>query len=103
MDELKLMAEKIVKACKITLTDKNFQTPNYKIVKVILSEFQVILQYMERQNKVLLLNKKKELWSIKIIIDSADYSYDADLFDMVRSFHKLSRSMDENYILYQFY
>lgn len=102
MEQLTLLAEKIVNDCKIILNDKINQTPNIQIVKVILGEFEEILHCIKAQNKILFLNQKKELWSIKVIIDSADYSRDSELFDMVRSFQKLAKCMNEPQCLYQF-
>lgn len=102
MKQLKLLANTIVNDCKIILNDKTNQTPNLQIIKVILEEFEEILHCIKTKNKILFLNQKKELWSIKVIIDSADYTSDFELFDRVRSFQKLAKSMNESQCLYQF-
>ena len=102
MEQLTLLAEEIVNACKITLNDKTNQTPNIQIVGVILREFEEILYCIKTKNKIQFLNPKKELWSIKVIIDSADYTSDVELFDMVRSFQKLAKCMNESQCLYRF-
>ena len=102
MEQLTLLAEKIVNDCKIILNDKTNQTPNIQIVKVILGEFEEILYCIKTKNKIQFLNHQKELWSNKVIIDSADYTSDFELFDMVRSFQKLAKCMNESQCLYQF-
>lgn len=102
MEQLTLLASKIVNDCKIILNDKNNQTPNIQIIKVILEEFEEILHCIKTKNKILFLNQKKELWSIKVIIDSADYTSDFELFDRVRIFQSLAKYVNESQCLYQF-
>ena len=54
MEQLTLLASKIVNDCKIILNDKNNQTPNIQIIKVILKEFEEILHCIKTKNKMLL-------------------------------------------------
>lgn len=67
MKQLELLANKIVNDCKIILNDKTNQTPNLQIIKVILEEFEEILHCIKTKNKILFLNREKELWSIRCV------------------------------------
>ena len=87
----------IITECQAILSNDGYITPNRKIIGVILREFEEIRDWYLSTNKILLLsNKNWKLWSIKTIIDSANYDFDAMLFDKVREFQKQCDMLDES-------
>lgn len=102
MEQIKIVVKDMIHQCQDILSDDSSKTPNRNIIEVILREFQEISDYIEKYNQILLLNKKRQLWSIRTIIDSADYSYDNELFDQVRSFQNMCKELDEKFIAYKY-
>ena len=104
MDQIKALINEVIQDCQNILVDKSYQTPNIPIINVILREFIEMKDYLAVNNKILLLDKDKlwTLWSIRTIIDSADYGFDKDLFDKVRMVSRLSEKLDEKYVVYKY-
>lgn len=92
----KLMNE-IITECQAILSNDGYITPNKKIIGVILREFEEIRDWYLSTNKILLLSRDTwKLWSIRTIIDSANYDFDDMLFDKVRAFQKQCDMLDES-------
>lgn len=95
--------DEIIYECEKILKNTNYYTPNKQIINVILKEFSEIKNFYAINKKILLLsNKTWKLSSIRVIIDSADYSYDSLLFDKVRKFERLCLKLDSNMVKYRY-
>ena len=103
MISLEELMNEIINDCKSVLNDDNFSTPNKEVISIILREFTEIREFYILNKKILLLsNGNWKLWSIRTIIDSADYSFDNELFDKVRKFEKLCRILDPSLVVYKY-
>ncbi|MBQ2894941.1 MAG: hypothetical protein IJE92_05430 [Clostridia bacterium] len=103
MKNLEKTINEIINECRDILSNDDCITPNRKIIGVILREFEEIRDWYISTNKILLLSKKNwKLWSIKTIIDSADYGFDSVLFDKVREFQKQCDALDESFKDYRY-
>ena len=97
LKNLEKIINEIITECQAILSNDGYITPNRKIIGVILREFEEIRDWYLSTNKILLLsNKNWKLWSIRTIIDSANYDFDAMLFDKVREFQKQCDMLDES-------
>ncbi|MBQ7314786.1 MAG: hypothetical protein IJW83_02100 [Clostridia bacterium] len=93
----------IINTCEHLLNDTEYKTPNTFVIQVILREFKDIQDFYACNKKVLLLSKQHwTLWSIRTIIDSADYDYDEELFDKVREFAQFCKTLSENMVVYKY-
>ena len=87
----------IITECQAILSNDGYITPNKRIIGVILREFEEIRDWYLSTNKILLLSRYTwKLWSIRTIIDSANYDFDDMLFDKVRAFEKQCDMLDES-------
>lgn len=103
MKVIEEIMNEIIYECEKLLKNTNYYTPNKQIINVILREFSEIKDFYAINNKILLLsNKTWKLSSIRVIIDSADYSYDSLLFDKVRKFERLCLNLDSNMVKYRY-
>ncbi|MBE5730663.1 MAG: hypothetical protein E7350_01760 [Clostridiales bacterium] len=101
--DIENIIREIIDDCEKTINKDNLQTPNKFVIKVILNEFIEIRDFYAAKKKILLLGDKNwKLWSIKTIIDSADYKYDAGLFDKVRTFEKNCKLLDNDLFVYKY-
>ena len=81
MEEMEMLIKQIIDDCLVLLNDSINYTPNKFVIRVILNEFIEIRDYYYSNNRILLLSKKNwKLWSMRTIIDSANYNYDNELF-----------------------
>lgn len=102
MEEIEKLMKQIIDDCLKLLNDDTYSTPNKFVIKVILNEFIEIRDYYSN-NRILLLSRGNwKLWSIRTIIDSADYNYDDKLFDKVRSFSNMCNMLSEESIVYKY-
>lgn len=91
MEQLEILTNEIIKECDDIL--KLNSSPNISVVKVIKHEFEVINETLLETGKVVVLNRNKDLWAMKTIIDSAWYEYDKLLFKKVFEFNKLCKKL----------
>lgn len=89
-------AENIVHFCNESLV--NDYLPNKEVITTIRREFENIIISIRDESKVPVLNKNRLLTSTKIMIDSANYDYDNELFDLIRDFQKQVEYADETFI-----
>lgn len=90
----------IIDLCQQTLLDKT--TENVEVIKIILREFKEILISIDANDKIPVLNKNRDLWATRTMIDSADFNYDDELFSQIREFQKLCRKIEEKFIKVKF-
>ena len=103
MEEIEKLIKQIIDDCLKLLNDDTNSTPNKFVIKVILNEFIEIRDYYYSNNQILLLDRENwKLWSIRTIIDSADYNYDNELFDKVRLFSNMCNTLSEESIVYKY-
>ncbi|MBQ9715171.1 MAG: hypothetical protein IJV77_02030 [Clostridia bacterium] len=103
MQNIENLINEIIDSCETIIKNKNYFTPNIKIINVIFNEFKEIKEFYEFNKKILLLSKPVwKLTSIRVIIDSADYNYDSKLFDNVRKFKRYTDTLDEKLIEYRY-
>lgn len=100
LEELKLKAIEIISECNKSLLNENSE--NFNVIRVILNEFESILKSIKTTCTVNVLNKKRDLWSSRTIIDSANFDYDKHLFSMVEEFSKLCRKLNSKYVKTKF-
>jgi hypothetical protein len=103
MKKINSMIDEIINDCTMILSDSSYTTPNTQIIQVILSEFCEIRDYYNSNGKILLLSKGVwKLWSIRTIVDSADYGYDKGLFNKIRKFEAYCKTIGHHYITYKY-
>ena len=103
MERIEMLIKQIIDDCLAVLKDSINYTPNKFVIRVILNEFVEIRDYYYSNNKILLLSKRNwKLWSMRTIIDSANYNYDNELFDKVRSFNNMCSALGEENIAYKY-
>ena len=91
IDKLNIYADEIIAMCNDII--KLNHSPNIVVVKGIKREFESIQHTIIKDKKVLVLTKAKDIWSSKLIIDSAYLEYDSNLFDKVFAFEKLCKKL----------
>lgn len=97
-DVLLNLTKDILNLCDATLEENS--SPNIEVVKIIKNEFQEQLNCINEGRKILVLNKQRDLWAARTIVDSADLGYDNKLFEMVFRFASLSEKVPEDEVLY---
>ncbi len=103
MKKINSMIDEIINDCTTILSDSSYTTPNTQIIQVILSEFCEIRDHYNSNGKILLLSKGVwKLWSIRTIVDSADYGYDKGLFNKIRKFEAYCKTIGRHYITYKY-
>ena len=83
-DYLIKLSKEIIEACDLIIKDN--VSPNVKVVEIIKREFEEQIVSLTEQKKVIVLNKGRDLWAVKTIVDSAYFDYDKALFDKVYEF-----------------
>jgi len=83
--------EKIVNICETVVAEG--ASPNVDVVKIIRREFEKIKDSVNKDGKIPVLNKKRELWACRTIVDSANLDCDDDLFQKVFAFEKMCRKL----------
>ena len=103
MEEMEMLIKQIIDDCLVLLNNSINCTPNKFVIRVILNEFIEIRDNYYSNNRILLLSKGNwKLWSMRTIIDSANYNYDNELFDKVRSFNSMCNTLGEENIAYKY-
>lgn len=92
IEQLKLKAKEIILMCNNIIALNN--SPNAFVINIIKREFELILDSLEKERKVIVLTKKKDLLASKVIYDSAlDLKCDSNLFDEVFEFEKACKKL----------
>lgn len=97
---MKEKTTEIINLCQQTLLNKT--TENTEVIKIILQEFKEILISIEATDKIPVLNKNRDLWASRTMIDSADFNYDDELFSLIREFQKICRKIEVKFIKVKF-
>ncbi len=99
LQDLTSAASDIVSCCRWDLQGACDQ--NRAVILVILDEFQKILDSIRTNGTIPVLNGKRQIWSCRTIVDSADLARNDELFGKVREFEKLCKRIDKKYIAVQ--
>ena len=92
IEQLKLKAKEIILMCNNIIALNN--SPNAFVINIIKREFELILDSLEKERKVIVLTKKKDLLASRVIYDSAlDLKCDSKLFNEVFEFEKASKKI----------
>ena len=81
-----LSSREIIAICEKCIAENT--SPNVFVIQVIKREFENILNSIIKEDKVIVLTKRRDLWACRTIIDSAEFDHDQDLFDKVYAFQK---------------
>ena len=101
MESLERLMNEIIAECVSAINSNS--SSNRFVIQVILKEFTEIKEFYILHRKILLLsNKNWKLWSIRTIIDSADFNFDNMIFDKVREFEKLCNHLESSTIVYKY-
>ena len=104
---LENFAREIIELCNNRLTEyscleeKNFSVEqNCLVINAILREFTELLKKKKKNQKLLLYSRKLPIGSRWTIIDSAEFDCleDNQLFDKVRNYNKLCKSVEAKYL-----
>ena len=92
IEQLKLKAKEIILMCNNIIALNN--SPNEFVINIIKREFELILDSLEKERRVIVLTKKKDLLASRVIYDSAlDLKCDSNLFDKVFEFEKTCKKL----------
>ncbi len=92
IEQLKLKAKEIILMCNNIIALNN--SPNAFVINIIKREFELILDSLEKERKVIVLTKKKDLFASRVIYDSAlDLKCDSNLFNEVFEFEKACKKL----------
>lgn len=92
IEQLKLKAKEIILMCNNIIALNN--SPNEFVINIIKREFELILDSLEKERRVIVLTKKKDLFASRVIYDSAlDLKCDSNLFDEVFEFEKACKKL----------
>ena len=101
LNALERLMNEIISECVSAINSNS--SPNRFVIEVILKEFTEIKEFYILHRKILLLsNKNWKLWSVRTIIDSADFNFDNMIFDKVREFEKLCNHLESTTIVYKY-
>ena len=92
IEQLKLKAKEIILMCNNIIALNN--SPNAFVINIIKREFELTLDSLEKERKVIVLTKKKDLFASRVIYDSAlDLKCDSNLFNEVFEFEKACKKL----------
>lgn len=92
IEQLKLKAKEIILMCNNIIALNN--SPNAFVINIIKREFELMLDSLEKERKVIVLTKKKDLLASRVIYDSAlDLKCDSNLFNEVFEFEKACKKL----------
>ncbi len=94
IEKLLVLAQEIIDLC--TLSENKESATNIEVIKLIKREFEKQYNSLDINKKAIVLNKKRDIWATRTIIDSADLKYNKDLFDKVFEFEKLCKKLKVN-------
>ena len=99
-DQLLKLAREIISLCDKILENKT--SPNIDVIKLIKREFEEQCDSLINENKVKVLNKRYELWSVRTILDSAFFEYDKNLFRKVFEFANICKHLKKSDVIIQY-
>lgn len=104
LNQLEVLANKIIIMCQNRLKERKCIDQNSFVINVILQEFLNNLKSIQNNLKVTVLNSERQLWSYRTIIDSAEFECTEDnaIFDEVRNFSKICKTIDKEFLLYEY-
>ena len=92
IEQLKLKSKEIIFMCNNIIALNN--SPNEFVINIIKREFELILDSLEKERRVIVLTKKKDLFASRVIYDSAlDLKCDSNLFNEVFEFEKACKKL----------
>ncbi len=97
LSTLTRLAKEIIEQCNLA-TD-TAHCPNREVIGIIKREFEQQYMSLTNNNKVVVLNKYKDLWATRTIVDSANLEYNQDLFEKVFQFAELCKKVNEQYLV----
>ena len=100
INQLISRSKEIIAMCNDIVLNK--ESPNVFVIQVIRREFETIEQTLIREGKVLVLNLKRDLWSTRTILDSANYENDTSLFEKVFEFEKMCKKLSKKQLKFQY-
>ena len=86
LENLKLQIEEIIEMCNACIKENT--SPNLFEINVIKREFTEIRDVLNKEKKIVVLTKEKDLWAYKVILDSAKLDFDRALFEKVYKFQR---------------
>ena len=99
-DMLITMAKSIIDMSNTVLLKS--ESPNKNVVQIIRQNFMSILKTLTSEGKVIVLNPQRDLQAARIIIDSADFEYDSELFGKVFEFKKICEKLPKDRLLFEY-
>ena len=98
IEELKVKAEEIIDMC-IDATARGTTPMNTWVINIIKKEFKDILKAIISENKVIVLTKRKDLWAVRVMVDSAELEHDNELFQKVFDFGIACRKLKKKQLI----
>ena len=86
----------ILQKCDLALT--NNSTENHLIINILKREFEEITMNIEKDGAVSVLNKNRDTYSTRLIVDSANLSINKELFDLIFTFAENIKKVDKKFI-----
>lgn len=96
---LKEEANEIIALC---VKELKTETPNVYVLKTIKEEFEKIIECIEQKGQIRVINSRKQLFSSKIISDSADFNFNKELFLKVADFSNKCEKISAKYLMILF-
>lgn len=90
-------AKAIIQNCDFALNDFT-SAENHSIIEVIKKDFIEISISLEKSGTIPVLNKQRNIYSTFIITDSANLSFNRDLFDLVFIFAEKIKKINKTNI-----
>lgn len=86
----------ILQKCDLALN--NIPTENHSIINVLKHEFGEIAISIEKNGVVPVLNKNRDIYSTRLIVDSANLSINKELFNLIFVFAENIKKADKKFI-----
>lgn len=100
IEQLISRSKEIIAMCNDIVLKK--ESPNIEVVQIIRIEFEAIEQSLIKEEKVIVLNPQRDLWSTKTILDSANYENDAGLFEKVFEFRDICKKLPKEQLKFKY-
>ena len=93
LKKLSNLTKEIIDLCNLALNVKS--SPNIDVIKIIKNEFEKQNVSLNKEGKAIVLNKKRDIWALRTITDSAYFEYDKYLFNKVCEFAELCKKLTD--------
>lgn len=102
--KINLLKDKAYEIIAICIEDIDKKGPNVNILQLIRQEFEEIIDCIEHEERIRVLNVRKQILSSRIISDSADFNFNKELFMKIADFSSECEKLSKNYlkILYNY-